>query len=467
MALKGTTMIELTNVKTGEKEVYKDTNMVTNAMTDIFRKNLGGMLYCINGAPGDFYGTIVPFIKNGLGGILLFSDPLEEDVDKYFAPSTNPCVGYASNDVNSGTNVKRGSLNLTESVEIENGFKFVWDFTTSQANGTISALALTHKNAGRSYMGDTYDNPKVWYIKSSNADCEINARNAYIHAVEADIENNFFWSIGLNTKNEIVIQKVRNSFTSVGVLDTMVGTRADILEEHILTPSVFVMSNPSSNTGTYDFMDGKDGYWYGIWHSANSSGDATFWWIKIDKGDFTFEEGKWTLKGVYAQSAGEQEYYDTDPRRYVNSVIRNGYLYLMSYDRQSVYKINLENSVDVEQIKLGFTSNFSRSGGYDNRGGICVYKFNDWIVYSDFMIDAADEIHRTTNNMYFDQTQTELFQYGPYMMGFGQYYGRATRINLFLMLPYLATINNLETSVIKTADKTMKITYYITEEPMV
>lgn len=35
---------------------------------------------------------------------------------------------------------------------------------------------------------------------------------------------------------------------------------------------------------------------------------------------------------------------------------------------------------------------------------------------------------------------------------------------LFDYTPYLATINNLDTPVIKTADKTMKITYTITEE---
>jgi len=35
---------------------------------------------------------------------------------------------------------------------------------------------------------------------------------------------------------------------------------------------------------------------------------------------------------------------------------------------------------------------------------------------------------------------------------------------LYLYTPYLATINNLAEPVIKTADKTMKITYAITEE---
>lgn len=35
--LKGTTKIELTDVKTGEKEVYENHNMVTNALKDIFK----------------------------------------------------------------------------------------------------------------------------------------------------------------------------------------------------------------------------------------------------------------------------------------------------------------------------------------------------------------------------------------------------------------------------------------------
>jgi hypothetical protein len=35
--------------------------------------------------------------------------------------------------------------------------------------------------------------------------------------------------------------------------------------------------------------------------------------------------------------------------------------------------------------------------------------------------------------------------------------------DLYLYTPYLATINNLATPVIKTADKTMKITYTLTE----
>ncbi|MCR5749249.1 MAG: hypothetical protein K6G02_03605 [Lactobacillus sp.] len=43
------------------------------------------------------------------------------------------------------------------------------------------------------------------------------------------------------------------------------------------------------------------------------------------------------------------------------------------------------------------------------------------------------------------------------------YYEYSLYKELYLFTPYLATINNLGSPVIKTADKTMKITYTITE----
>ena len=60
---------------------------------------------------------------------------------------------------------------------------------------------------------------------------------------------------------------------------------------------------------------------------------------------------------------------------------------------------------------------------------------------------------------------TPFFRYGPYAITFGRYYYSSMTVykTLWLVSPYLASINNLSTSVIKTADKTMKITYTLTE----
>ena len=225
--LKGKTIIELKDVVTGEVEKYQDENMITKALSDFFSHNIEGSLFSLSGNTNDLNGNMIPLCKNAIGGILLFADPLVEDENSYFAPSANPCTGYASNDVNSTANVMRGSLNLTESTKLDKGYKFVWDFATSQANGTISAVALTHKFGGIGYMGDLYDNTnKRWHMKDQSWDANATIRTAYMNAVEVSFEGNYFITIGMNTSNEVVIQKIRKAYRSVGLNDTMLDNQA-------------------------------------------------------------------------------------------------------------------------------------------------------------------------------------------------------------------------------------------------
>ena len=463
--MKGITEIELTDVRTGQVEKHTETNLVTNAIAHFFSHNIEGMLFTINGNTNDLNDNMLPLCPNSIGGILLFSDTIEEDSNKYYAPSANPCVGYASNNVNGTTSIMRGSMNLTETKKLDNGYKFVWDFTTSQANGTISCVALTHKWAGLAYMGDTYNgNNFVWVMRSRNGESSGQARTAYINAVEIDPEYNFLWTIGLNTSNEIIIQKIRMSFTSVGLNDTMLGSNYDVLSEVKLNPTSFAMADPKRNEGNYDFFDGKDGYWYGFMHEQNRDGNAVFNKIKISKADYSFTEETKIVNGARTHAVGYHSGYNVNPSRDVHSVLLNGFLYIVSYDNTKVYKINIDNPADVKEIPLGFTSNYTCNDDYYRSGSIYLTNIGDWIIGSDFLINTEDRVFKKANNAPWTYTSTPLFPYGPYLFSFGGYYANATRQNLFLATPYLATINNLETSVIKTADKTMKITYTIQEE---
>lgn len=463
--LKGKTIIELKDVVTGEVEKYQDENMITKALSDFFSHNIEGSLFSLSGNTNDLNGNMIPLCKNAIGGILLFADPLVEDENSYFAPSANPCTGYASNDVNSTANVMRGSLNLTESTKLDKGYKFVWDFATSQANGTISAVALTHKFGGIGYMGDLYDNTnKRWHMKDQSWDANATIRTAYMNAVEVSFEGNYFITIGMNTSNEVVIQKIRKAYRSVGLNDTMLDNQIVLLEENKLTPTTFIMSNPSNNNGNYDFFDGKDGYWYGFWHDANSSGNAVVKWIKIKKSDYSFSEGTWTLDNCQLQSIGYRGGYNTSPGRNVMSVLLNGFLFVMAYNKQSVYKININNAADVTQIKLGFTSNYSTQDSYYRNGSMYMFSLGDWVCGSDFRIASDDTVYKCANSMPVSYAMTPLFEYGPFFIAYGGYDSRSVRRELFMRTPYLATINNLSTSVIKTADKTMKITYTIEEQ---
>ena len=57
---------------------------------------------------------------------------------------------------------------------------------------------------------------------------------------------------------------------------------------------------------------------------------------------------------------------------------------------------------------------------------------------------------------------TPLFQYKEFVTTWGGNYGTDYH-STFLVTPYLASINNLDSAVIKNTDKTMKITYELTE----
>ena len=114
--LKGKSVIELTNIHTGEKEIYEDENLVTEAVFDVLNTNLQGLMYdspSFDSQSGEAW--LLPIYSRLTGGVLLYQNEIEEDPTLIYAPLDNPLVGYASNDVNTTEDVQRGSRNLTES----------------------------------------------------------------------------------------------------------------------------------------------------------------------------------------------------------------------------------------------------------------------------------------------------------------------------------------------------------------
>ena len=270
-------------------------------------------------------------------------------------PSTNRLpVAYASNDVNASADVARGSMNLTESKALDNGYRFVWEFTPSQGNGTIAAVALTSKQGGVAAYGSMADSKAAFLqIMETRLETQSVEELAELYsAVEVDFLNNLL--IGIRFKDSsVVIHKRRLPVFTVGLNDRLNDTTNTLLEEKVLPCSSFKFIGSYTPYG--DFLDGHDGYWYGFANQANSSGDATMYWVKIKKDDYTMTEGVWTLSNAHLKTIGSFK-VDTYAQRSVRGVIRNGYLYLTAYDDTGCYKINVNNPADVTLIAFGFKS---------------------------------------------------------------------------------------------------------------
>ena len=466
MRLAGNMTIELTDVNTGEVETVEERNMITNAVNHIFGLNPLGVFYeageSIDGIAWN--GNLLPICPNAIGGILLFSQALEENADNIYPMSGNLPVAYASNNVNSTANVARGSLNLTESKALDDGYKFVWEFTPSQGNGTIAAAALTSALGGQNGYGSPVGDASAFLLlKSIKLDSLSMAKQLVLfEAVEVDFENDLLYSITYQDTG-VRIRKARVPVFTVGLNEKLDDTTYKVVDDQVVQTTAFRFMGDYTLYG--EFLDGMDGYWYGFSNEGNASGSATMVWVKIKKEDYSITEGQWTLSNAKLMDVGSRNETDSFPERILKCCMRGGCLYVMANNKKGIYKINTANPADVTLISLGFTSKWKPLC----ETGTCeVYMtlIGDLIIGGDFQITAADTIIHTQGSFRLNDAATPLFQYKNFLLGWGGSYGSEYR-TMYLLTPYLASINNLSSAVVKTVDKTMKITYTLTEEAAV
>lgn len=513
MALKGTTRIELTNVKTGEKEVIEKDNLVTNAVNDILTLNPYGArfrdyqtYFHPNNETNSTLGTskyfrqqFLPLCPNLFGGILLYENALEEDATKYFADMDNLLVGYSSNVVNQGEDTKRGSMNQTESGPLDDGtgYRFVFDFATSQGNGTIASLGLTSKMGGVAGYGSTVDLYNNFVFEMDRLeDSSLGTllgpdERARKNVVSLDLEKNeaiYAYVSGVNT---ITLGKLKFPAYSIGLRDSYDSYLDSALysETVVVTQTFATVLNSTYGTFYGTLIDGGDGYIWGFQHEGNakgnSEGSATVLWVKINKEDWSVEEGSFVVDaqleffGEYYTSAGT---YTTNYDKN-NLIIKDGILYAIkyctSYAMSGVYKIPLENPTNITLLEFedGGTAyydsaEYQSSTSYYNTTN--VNEINGVIRYRSAYINGGI-LHRSS--LYQDSSYgfqclrgcaKPGLKFGPYIFGIGSSKWSSSysngRISTYLQSCYLATINNLATAVEKTADKTMKITYILREE---
>lgn len=454
--LKGESLIELTDVRTGKKEFYKDTNMVTNALSDVINCSSVWMFDRVCNVAQYMY----PIYEKLLGGVVLFPEQLEENPDKYWAPYNLDPVGFASNVVNTGTDKRRGNFNVNESEPVLNdagrviGYKYVWDFNTAQGNGQIASVCLTHPQAGYNWYGcnDSSSDGRLKVVnnkyKISYFSNEINSWKDIAYTILVNRSTGYAYVNNFMTGK--LYRERAIPFNSVGICDisryTKVYKSEEIFEEILDYQNTEFYKHNKSRF----FVAISETEIFGVSNAGNASGSAEVYWIRIDVSTGEYTEGVWSVSALLKE-----------PTRAV--AYSNGYLFWVAYDRKSIYKINLSNVADVKQIaaenEIVYTDSHNTLTSLPS-GVILGQKFyisDDKINYS----DVYDNGQGNQLNGYGGGVLVGpyLFSYDSFENYYNYYIGSCTS----LIPQYLATINNLSSPVTKTADKTMKITYTLTE----
>ena len=473
--LKGKTTFELTDVNTGEVEVIEDSNMITNGLQEFLRTY--GYFGC-DVLSNDTVRTNSLWV-NLLGGLFLFDTALDEDVNNTFMPAGVKMIGNGSKDIsNSGAVTELGSYNTTESgLQSDGSIKFVYEFNTAQANGNIACACLTSKvggyigmgNDSNMYYNDSYvlnayrsdnnhycysgingsgDDPNhiLYPVYSENA---IYFTNPY-NIIYSSAYSSQHWSV---TK-KIQILKVRAGFTSVGIkarrdLRNIVATYdvdiPQVILDYMGTSMNYILISRDSERNVYVIFNKKSPY------DANEIRSGEFCWImKIDK-DMNATAYKFTNNVGKTLRLDKNEYITFD----------GDYLWIYSSDiPHYLYGIKYSDSTQIIETGVMNGSNI-----------ISLYTIGKNLIglYSDYncpaVYDVVNRTHRQPNGSLNDASNNVLIPFADKKGVYLQVRRTSTPNYLYVMKDprYLATINNLSEPVVKTASKTMKVTYTITE----
>lgn len=474
--MKGHTKIILTNVETGEQEVHEDENLITKALDKIINIHTA-----MNLAPNDQ--NLLPIATQALGGIMLFDDTLTESEDNIHFPTEAHLVGYASVDVNTSDKF-RGSWNSTESGKTMTGYQSVWDFGTSQANGTIKAVARTNRWGGQNplyyYRANTCGTTGNGAPATDYGWCPIRYDGEYVYMIKGD-----------SSTHVMRMARVKIPMLRFGAADySDVARTYEIVTAWSTELTSYTYWNNAQHTGqSYEqyvyadsvgyYEDGHDGYIYCIGCSPNRSYhsygyDITYFTINYGDGSYDKSETVRLSTGRSYWTDQQQDYFWFCGRWYGH--VHNGILYRLHNSRKIVDIIPLNNVAAYRAIRVIADGNpdYIEELNYcrPHNGGVWMeiyhyttssYNRLNGILYPDGVFIIPEVSYQGTGNNH--NSDYKYYNYGRTvdddLTSWGWYDN--SKLTRLWEANYLGTINNLAAPITKTAAQTMKIVYTLTD----
>lgn len=518
--LKGEITVQLFDEKTGklEKEVHGE-NMITNAVKDIFKSNYFGLLD---------YNSIMPIAQELFGGILCFRDTLPENAKMYYPPTTsnNPVIAHAGKTTyaDAGDDNTRG-LPSSESAYLERGYRHVWEFPSTQGNGTFQCLALTHKDTGDNWFyGETYNPVLVSNYKAGIAPTGDGGFTKYYPMAFHPVARvgHCFSATGTN---ELTIREFKKfgAIDKIGLNEQkLVSPELDnnyVTEAHVISGISFnvnrsrVIYDPSlraSGVTEYNelafYSEGDivryNNAAYKCLAETTGTIDPTKWElimgvaflvyvngttmkiVEINLGDYSKTERTFTLSGISMAEFSTS----LDPYMYMTDVDDDNHLYIQGSTNTVCYKITMDRSTiggvdtpfvpvnvdDITKIACG-SSSITGYGHYGLLIGSDTEFTKDGVTYVRGVIIEGNTSHPCAlpaelRSIDWQNRYRALFRpdnnRSPvfYATSSVRWNNNTTFPVAMISKLFLSTIYNLTEPVSKSATQTMKITYQITEK---
>ena len=476
MKIKGHSKIELRDAKTGIiTDVREQDNFVTEFPSELFKQ----MGYS---RPNAFANRESNILDDLFGGIMCFDTAITENADMtgrhpspLYAPADKNMTANGSVMITSNkTPSELGQYNTNESV-VSDGFvrRYVYDWDTNEGNGSISSVCLTSKYGGYVGTGNhtsgTADRdtlaafPMELNPATSNENVQATIYSGTSRLAYINWSSNIIGIIqGLDfAQGVLVIAEYDANMVSVNPfknLNNIIASRKIREVTYNFTPIT------DSISGWYTYSR----FWYFGFVTYSSHGGS---------------DNKVNVLKFNLDNTQEQYRFINMPFGYINSNVRYGrmsFAFLGDYfiainGIQGNYvgsaNIMAANTSTGVVTNLGHPINFS-AGGYYNMA----FVLEDRIYFNGMVIKLVNgsPVIEYTNGISITKISSSNGFYhsgqavdSPYILVAASYESSSGDNYTFctpgtLLRQYLATISNLQDPVVKTADKTMKITYTLT-----
>lgn len=448
MKIKGKTIIELHDAKTGRLvKRTEDNNMLTKALYYFYDQ--GGMTNPTAFGQANIRNSALQYL---LGGILCLDTELDEDDEIVRVPAgVGMTANGAYNVLNTGNPPELGSWNENESGWQQDGsYKMVWDYTTSQGNGTIACVSLTSWFRGYSGIGNKSNTLKMSQVTSLGAYNSVTSKGTDAGAI-VGYKTNIMYMLDRDFKNKttISLKKYKFPMTGIDLRNTM---SAELVEEKTLNLPSNLQNLTSETDVSLDecYVKGDKAYFLVCKHfryNFNVSGV-----VYVGEFDLTTEQitNSWVVDVTSEESVinmtGVSDQYVVAGLRWVN--FRNQAISGDITDGAGLYLS--ASSQDHQSLETIDTDLFEFRGRHLAGAGA-------W-GYANGRIDVSTGLLLPENG-----TGDRLAQWGGFMTDNNLLKITSTDSTGYINRDarYIASINNLEEPVTKTADKTMKVTYVI------
>ena len=394
-------------------------------------------------------------IKQWFNGCLLTDK--DNDATTSLIAHDSTVTAQASNDAYTGTNLRRGSFNSNESGDVTGGYRFVWDWTTSQGNGDIKSICLTRPSIGAADLTTGSTAPDVVcneYLNASSGNfvTATSFYNGTINILDYDNEKAYY----------LYYESEKIKCCEYDINTWRYHVLGDVCAASTRTDHEITIPSPIANYTLYSASVSYDGEYFYFIHAIQNTNNFDIW--KIDPSDWTCTYTRHVYAGVTTCRHGYSYYIPGNLY-----LVDNGYIWILSYNLTKMYKCSLTNDADITEYNCPYYVN-------DNAMNGPMFKLPNGDFYKFY------RNYGTVNTMYYHNGQfyrgavnwydyTLNYEAGhPHSNSYGtvvvhKRINAADTIGWFLLtiFPHVSTVNNLTTNVTKTPELTMKLTYTIRE----